>query len=509
MTGFSGIQVALQALLAQQTALEIKQNNVANANTKGYHRQEAIMKAGFPVKSMAFTSSAGQQNIGTGVYVDRIQRFSLEFYDTRYRSQMGENSKFDMMTSMLTEVEISLADTSSDGIAQRMNEFFAGWQTVATDPDIGALRDDLLERTQSMTEAFNNRALRLIEIQKDQDLALTQRVDDINNITKQIGELNAEIGRSQGAKTQPNAQLDERDRLLDQLSQLIGITSHVQDNGQVIVSLQGHAMVLGNQTFKLEATAVAANNNMVKINWADDQSKTGLKFLSGEVAGILYTRDVVMEDQKKQLNDTVISLMNRVNAIHTSGYDLVGNRGEPLFTATAGQEALSFSLAITDSRKIAASLPSAPPALPLTQLATPGDGNNALAIANVMNSHSLPAWVAPPANWDTPPFPLPTGWTPPDPIFSNYGEDSISHYNSSRVTSLALEIRHAKTGASDSNNLLTAMDEQREQVSGVNLDEEAANMVKYQRAYQAAARLMNVFDEMLDRVVNTLGMGGR
>ncbi|MEI8131905.1 MAG: flagellar hook-associated protein FlgK, partial [Leptolinea sp.] len=246
MTGFSGIQVALQALLAQQTALEITQNNVANANTKGYHRQEAIMKAGFPVRSMAFTSSAGQQNIGTGVYVDRIQRFSLEFYDTRYRSQMGENSKFNMMTSMLTEVEISLADTSSDGIAQRMNEFFNGWQTVATDPDIGALRDDLLERTQSMTEAFNNRALRLIQIQQDQDLALTQRVDDINNITKQIGELNAEIGRSQGAKTQPNAQLDERDRLLDQLSQLIGITSHVQDNGQVIVSLQGHAMVLGN-----------------------------------------------------------------------------------------------------------------------------------------------------------------------------------------------------------------------------------------------------------------------
>jgi flagellar hook-associated protein 1 FlgK len=77
------------------------------------------------------------------------------------------------------------------------------------------------------------------------------------------------------------------------------------------------------------------------------------------------------------------------------------------------------------------------------------------------------------------------------------------------VTSLALEIRHAKVGASDSENLMTAMDEQREQIAGVNLDEEAANMVKFQRAYQAAVRLMNVFDEMLDQVVNTLGMAGR
>lgn len=483
MSGFSGIQVALQALLAQQQALDITQNNVANANTKGYHRQEAVMKAGFPNRSMAFTSSAGQQNIGTGVFVDRIKRFSLDFYDTRYRNQMAENSKFTTMTSMLNEVEVNLSDTSSDGIAQRMDDFFIGWQTVATDPDIVANRDDLLERTKSMTEAFNNRALRLIQIQKDQDLALTQRVDDINKITVQIGELNAEIGRSQGANTQPNAQLDERDRLLDQLSQLVGVTSHLQDNGQVLVSLQGHALVLGNRTFTLEATPDMANNNMVKINWADDPAKTALKDteLGGEVAGILHVRDVVMEDQKKKLNDTVVSLMNRVNAIHRNGFDLDGYRGVNLFVATPGQEALSFEVnpAITSSRMLAAA----------TQTNAQGDGNNALAISAAIDSPTILNFLG-------------------DPV-SNSGEQSIRHFNSSRVTSLALEIRHAKTGASDSENLLTAMDQQREQVSGVNLDEEAANMVKYQRAYQAAVRIMNTMDAMLEQVVTNLGMVGR
>jgi flagellar hook-associated protein 1 FlgK len=490
MAGFSGIQVALQALMAQQTALDITQNNVANANTKGYHRQEAVMKAGYPNRSMAFTSTAGQQNIGTGVYVSQIKRFSLDFYDTRYRNQQAANSKYNMMTSMLSEVEISLSDTSTGGIAKRMDEFFAGWQTVATDPDIVAQRDDLLEKTQAMSEAFNNRALRLIEIQKDQDLALTQRIEDVNSITSQIGELNSEIGRSQGADTQPNALLDERDRLLDKLSQLIGVTSHLQDNGQVLVSLQGHALVLGNKTFKLEATPDNTNSNMVKINWADDPAKTALEIQDGEVAGILYTRDVVMEDQKTQLNNTVISLMNRVNSIHRSGYDLDGNAGVNLFVATAGQEALSFAVnpAITSSRMIAAA----------TETNAQGDGNNALAIANAMSTVTFPTRVPP----------ITALTAAEDPIYAT-GEESISHYNSSRVTSLALEIRHAKVGASDSENLMTAMDEQREQVAGVNLDEEAANMVKYQRAYQAAVRLMNVFDQMLEQVVTTLGMGGR
>jgi flagellar hook-associated protein 1 FlgK len=492
MAGFSGIQVALQALLSQQQALDITQNNVANANTKGYHRQEAVMKAGFPTRSMAFTNSAGAQNIGTGVYVESIKRFSLDFYDARYRNQLGENSKFNMMSSMLSEVEINLSDTSSDGIAKRMDDFFAGWQTVATDPDISAVRDDLLERTKSMTEAFNNRALRLIQIQQDQNLALTQRVDDINKIATQIGELNSEIGRTQGSSTQPNAQLDERDRLLDQLSQLIGVTSHLQDNGQVLVSLQGHALVLGNRTFALEATPGSTDNTLVQINWAEDPDNTALKEkdLGGEVAGILHTRDVVMEDQKKKLNDTVVSLMNRVNAIHRSGFDLDGNPGVDLFVATAGQEALSFAVnpAITNSRMIAAA----------TETNAQGDGNNALAISNSMSTAIFPVRV--------PPI---TALTPAqDPVYAS-GEDSISHFNSSRVTSLALEIRHAKTGAADSNNLLSGMDDQREQVSGVNMDEEAANMVKYQRAYQAAVRLMNTMDAMLEEIVTNLGLVGR
>jgi len=514
MAGFSGINVALQSLLAQQAALEITQNNVANANTKGYHRQQAVLKAGYPTASMAFTNSSGVQNIGTGVYVSSIERFSLEFYDTRYRNQMADNSKYSTLTSMLSEIEINLADTSADGISQRMDNFFAGWQTVATDPDIAANRQDLLETASSLVEGFHNRATNLIQIQQDQNLAITQRVDDVNSIAKQLGELNAEIGRSQSATTQPNALLDERDRLLDSLSQKIGITSHVQDNGQVIVSIQGHALVIGSRSFQLEATPVAANKNMVKVNWADDSEKTALDVQSGEIGGILYARDVVIEDQLAGLNETATSLMNRVNAIHRSGYNLNGtpvnatdpaNTGLDFFVfsdATAAQpipnnpalsiminsEITNNSSGVEAYKMIAAA----------TQANAPGDGNNALDIANSIGTTTFPTRVPP----------LTTLTAAQDPVAAS-GEASIRHFNSSRATALALEQRHAETGVSDSSSLMTAMDEQRESVAGVNLDEEAANMVKYQRAYQAAARLMNTFDQMMELVVTNLGLVGR
>lgn len=514
MAGFSGINVALQTLLAQQTALEITQNNVSNANTEGYHRQQAVLKAGYPNRSMSFTNSAGVQNIGTGVYVSSIQRFTSNFYDTQYRNQLSEKSKYSMLTDMLTEIEINLADSTSDSIGQRMDDFFSAWQNVATDPDIAANREDLLETANSLAEGFHDRATSLLQIQQDQNLSITQRVSDINDIAKQLSELNAEIGRSQTATTQPNALLDERDRLLDKLSSNIGIIAHVQDNGQVLVSIQGHALVIGNRSFELSATPMGSKN-LVQVTWADDPTNTPITVESGEIGGLMYARDTVIEDQLAALNDEAVSLVSRVNAIHRSGYNLV----DPIYDNSTIPPTVTNLNAITGLNFFAFSdaTPAQPipgiPALSIvldpaitsyqqvaaaTVIDSPGDGNNALDIANSINTTTFPT--------RTPPI---TALTAIEDPVATQGQTSIRHFNTSRVTSLALEQRHAETGVSDTSSIMSAIDDQREAVAGVNLDEEAANMVKYQRAYQAAARLMNTFDQMLELVVTNLGLVGR
>jgi flagellar hook-associated protein 1 len=601
MTGFSGINVALQTLLSQQAALEITQNNVANANTAGYHRQQAVLKAGYPTRSMAFTNTSGVQNIGTGVYVSSIKRYESSLIDTQYRRQVAENTKYSTMTELLSEVETNLSDTSVDGLSSRIDAFFAGWQTVATDPDLAANRADLLETAKSLVETFHNRMASLIKIQTDQNTAITQRVDDINAIAKQLGELNAEIGRSQTETTQPNALLDERDRLLDELTQFTGVTVHVQDNNEVLVSIGGHALVSGAKAFELQATPVASNNNLVKVNWSDDAQKTALTGLSGEVGGILYVRDTIIEDQLSKLNDTATSIMNRVNALHRSGFDLDGNAGINFFTsqsnvvnfngnldvyanigdtynmtldvqdsggvshqvaltmtktatrqwtfstATAGASIVgnadltaipngtidfdasgnvtsitgrilyggnATTIGTSNLRQTGASASSVgvtyqsqamtiqvnPALTSYRQIAAatvtnaPGDGNNALAIANSIDTTSSAAVAALSAYQD--------------PVAAN-GERSIKAWNTLRTTDLALEQRHAETDATDTSSIMSAMADQREAVIGVNLDEEATNMVKYQRAYQAAARLMNTFDQMLELIVTNLGLVGR
>ncbi len=601
MSGFSGINVALQTLLAQQAALEITQNNVANANTDGYHRQQAVLKAGYPTRSMAFTNTSGVQNIGTGVYLSSVKRYEANLIDSQYRRQLADYSKYSTMTQLLNEVEISLADTSTDGIANRIDAFFAGWQTVATDPDLAANRADLLETAQSLVNAFHNRMTSLIKIQTDQNTILKQRVDDINAIAKQLGELNSEIGRSQTETTQPNALLDERDRLLDQLANLVGVTVHVQDNNEVLVSIGGHALVSGSRAFELEATPVASNNNLVKVNWSDDGEKTALTNLTGEVGGILYARDTVIEDQLSKLNDSATSIMNRVNALHRSGFDLDGNAGINFFTSlssvvnfsgnldifagigstynvtldvqdtsgvshqvdltltrtatrewtfstvTAGASivgntdltaipngTISFdasgNVTSTNGRilfggnatsidtsalrqsaisgnNVGVSYQSQALTIQVNPLLTsyrqvaaatvtnaPGDGNNALAIANSIDTITS-APVAALAGYQ-------------DPVAAN-GERSIRSWNTLRTTDLALAQRAAETGLTDTASIMSAMNDQRESVIGVNLDEEATNMVKYQRAYQAAARLMNTFDEMLELIVTNLGLVGR
>jgi len=599
MAGFSGIQVALQTLLAQQAALEITQNNVANANTEGYHRQEAVLKAGYPASSMAFSNSSGVQNIGTGVYVASIKRYSLNFYDTQYRNQLSDNSYYSTIVEMLSEIETNLGDDSGDGLTDRLNNFFSAWQTVATDPDIAANREDLLETAQTLVEGFQDRASRLLQIQKDQDLSITQRVSDVNKIAAQLAELNAQIGRSQTETNQPNALLDERDRLLDQLSGLIGVTTHIQDDGQAMISIQGHALVVGSRSFELDATA-QGEKNLVQINWADEPDNP-LTIESGEIGGLLYARDVVIEEQLAKLDDTATSVMNRVNTIHRSGYDLDGAAGINFFTSNASAVFLSGHLnlyagigstynvdmevrdetgtphAVTlqftktatnqwtyasltagasivnndnlttipngvvtfdtsgnyvsnngrilygtqatsldmenlkqtggtassvgiDNLNDALSIRINPLITSYRQIAAatvtnaPGDGNNALAIANSVTS-TTNALVAALSDFN-------------DPVAAS-GEDSILHFNTSRITEFALKQRHAETGLSDTKSILSAMDDQREAVSGVNSDEEATNMVKYQRAYQAAARLMNAFDEMLELIVTNLGLVGR
>ncbi len=312
MPTLSGVNLSLNALLANSQAMEIIEHNVANANTKGYHRQEAVMRTTVPSNLYGMDRGIGAGVRGTGVEVGMIKRFSLSFFDTRFRSVTSEAKEWEAQRDVLMQLEMSLAETSTEGLTNKMDEFWNGWQMLSNDPSNTSLRAQLLDQSQALVNGFNRRADQMNKIRSDQDLMVKTRVGEINSAGNRIAELNKEISRVFSIGEQPNDMLDERDMLLDRLSELAGATSNVQANGQVIVSIGGHMLVTGNESLSLTTVPDPdpANKNLAKVQWA---SGAAFKSNHGELAGILNARDTIIPKQQAALDALAIEFANQVN----------------------------------------------------------------------------------------------------------------------------------------------------------------------------------------------------
>jgi flagellar hook-associated protein 1 FlgK len=473
MTSFRGIHTALSAVLAHRQAIEIINHNVANANTPGYRRQAAVMRPGAAYEVPSHHSVGGVGQFGTGVRVDQIRRFTVDFFDGRYRRALAESGRYDVQRSALKQVEAALNETTPDGLTARLDSFFAGWQALSADPANQALRGDLRERASAVVEAFNRRAVALQEQRADQDLSLRQRVEEVNTTAAQIAKLNGQIANVLSIGQQPNDLLDERDRLADRLSELTGATTTVAPNGMMSVSINSHALVIGGETFQLQTAPNPANSNLLAITWADGQAFNPAR---GEIAGLLEVRDTYLVTQQNGLNTLAQTFITQVNAQHNAGYRLNsavtgGNFFEPA-ADPSGQYALSIRLSVNITSSLsniaAASQPNAP-----------GDGNNAVALAQLQQALTMGG-----------------------------GTTTFGGFYSAQIGQLALDTRQAEIGYRDRQSVLEALNQQRDGVSGVSLDEEAANLMQSQKAYEAAARMLTAVDEMLDRVINGMGRVG-
>ena len=460
----SGISIALQAVLAHSQVLEVTEHNIANASTPGYRRQSAILTAEVPnsINGAAYASGAGQR--GNGVTIDRIQRFSLSFFDGRYRSVSSEAGSWESQSSILSQLEATLAETSSDGLIPKLDQFWSGWQSLSSDPTNTSMRAVLLDDASSLATAFNRRAAQITQLRSDQNGAVAAGVEEINSLAGQVAQLNGEIARVTSVGEQPNDLMDKRDLALDRLAQLTGAVSSEQKNGEVMVSVGGHVLVVGHDTFKLETRANATDTSVQDIYWSDNQK---LDPPSGELKGILEARDTILVDQLNGLNTLASGLITQVNAIHNTGYGLNNATNLDFFSGT---DAASIAVSSTlDAASIA------------TSSAASQAGNNtiALQIAVLKTTKGMSAGTA-----------------------------TLNEFYNSQITNLGVITKRASDNSYQHGLVVKALGDQRESVGGVSLDEEAANMAKAQKAYQAAARVLTAYDDLLDLVINRMGRVG-
>lgn len=471
----TGIQIALNAVLTNSQAIEIIEHNVANANTAGYRRQSAVVAAAVPTPSYGVgldgSRGAGQQ--GTGVLMDRIKRFTSDYLDTRYRTAAGESSDLETRQSMLVNLESLMAETSDYGLIAQLDKFWSGWQDLANDPTNTSLRTSLLDNASSLASAIQSREADMTQMRVDTNKTLENQVTEINEIASQIAKLNGQIAAVSAEDEQPNDLLDKRDLLLDRLAELTGATSTSQSNGEMIVNIGGHVLVSGQNYVELKAELDPSATNtdgLYRVIWEDGQQ---VNPTSGEMKGVMTVRDEYLVEQINGLDDLAAALITEVNTLHVQGTDLNGNAGAAFFTGTDARS-IEVSSLITEETIAAAGVDS-------------------------VSGESYDNWIA---------DKIATLKTAKVSIGGSATQTMNDFYNS-EVTRLATLTSRAKEDSGYKSLLFSSIEEQRESLTGVSLDEEAANLAMYQKGYQAAARLMNAYDELLDTIINGMGLVGR
>ena len=478
---FATLNLANRALISQQLALDVTGHNIANANTDGYTRQAAEMMASTPFTVTGTTRPQQAAQLGTGVDIVNIKRFRDGFLDLQFRGEQQLLGQWESLHFAAGRLEESLNEPSDEGLSASLSRFWNDWSSMANNPESQASRKALVESALTMTTQMNNLHRTWQSQQFDLDRQLELRVQDINNLTTRIARLNDQIVRVTGAGDQPNDLRDERDVLIDKLSKIVNMTYREGENGAVTINIGGRTAVFSNQHFDLTVTKdldglPGDENPFTTVVW-DDQFRRdnglpleAVDITSGQLAGDIHARDVVLAEAIENLQLLGSELITRVNEVHAVGFGLNDSTGLPFFSGT-GADTISVETTIQgDLDNIAAA--SSP--------TSPGDGSNALEVHKLQRELVL-------INFST----------------------TFEDFYAGLVAEIGI-LRQQAQGMEQNELLLTShLSQQRQSLGGVSIDEEATNMIRYQHAYNAAARVVTAFDEMLDRIINNMGIVGR
>ena len=439
ISSFYGLQTSLRGLLAQQRALDVAGHNVANASTAGFSRQEAVMAASPAYVVPASTGTGAGAHLGSGVDVLQYRRVRDQFLDLQFRAQNTRLGYESTRAEQLDRAEVSLAEPSDSGIASQLAAFWDAWSDVANAPQDMAARTALTEQGATLGESFATviNQLKIVADQASEEYArLAGAGGEVELIAREITSLNDTIAKFVSAGDSPNDLHDRRDLLVDQLSKLGRVSVQPTTDGMVEI------------TFGDAAQPIVSDRTMT---WP--QALTDPDGRLGALRDIFKPGGTV-EQYRDALDGVALSVMDAVNGLHTSA------GGPPFFTATAGDEAGTLTVAV------------APSGVQTGATGFAGDNGLALQIAALR------------------------------------GNAAVDGSYRSFVARVGTEVRQAQTQEANADALATAVDNRRQSVSGVSLDEEMANIIRFQRGYQASSRAMSTMDEMLDVLINRTGRVG-
>jgi flagellar hook-associated protein 1 FlgK len=426
-------------------------SNMANVDTPGFSRQRSNLTEGL-------VTTEGQLTFGTGVDftgVTSVRDAILEIRIQQERQQQGTANAF---VQSMSQAQVMFSDSSGD-IGSKISAFFSSLQSLSTDPSSLSLRQGVLSAAGNLASAFRTSSQNLTAQRNNLDLSVGETVEQINVLTSQIANLNAQITTMQNLHQEPSAFIDQRDVLIGKLSDLVDMSSIQSDKGLSLTTSNGTALVAGNQSFALD---VQLDPSGVQHIFAQGKDITS-SIQGGALAGYLQVRDQKIPFIQNSLDELAAGLANAVNAANGQGFDLSGSQGGDFFVAPPASgkgAAAAMSVQITDAAQIAASSDG-----------SPGSNGN---VAQLLAVHDQ--GVA-------------------------GGKKPLDYY-ANLVFGIGSDVANGTAEQDATGLVLGQLQDQRGSVSGVSLDEEAANLLQYQRAYEAAAKVVTTINDMLQTAVN-------
>jgi flagellar hook-associated protein 1 FlgK len=511
---FHGLETARRGMTTQQSALYVTGHNISNANTPGYSRQVVNLQQteAYPAASMNRPMIPGL--LGTGVEAGSIARVREQFLDIQYRGETMKNGYYSSKNEALYKMEQIMNEPSDDGLANTMNRFWNSLQDLATNPEDDGARLVVAQRGQAVADTFNYLSTTLSTVKGDIKSELDVTTNSINTLLTQINSLNKQITEIEPHGYLPNDLYDQRDSLVDQLSGLVNVkvTKEKPANyGNALANAEGsykielmdrtnttsYGTLVDGTNFKVNsigvtyATEVVGGNNVEYVSGVtiqDGATVTDFDFF-GKLNGLIESYGY--KDNNGQVAGSYVNMLNNLdklanafatefNRVHESGKQYNSNLNAPAFfmNITSAKTIKVNQDIFTNPGLIAAA----------KQDNSAGDGSNALELAAVMSKQ-----------------------------VSTFGDQAsvagiagnLNSFYQGMIGAMAVEAQEAQRLKLNSEVLITSVDNNRQSVSGVSIDEEMTNMIKFQHAYNASARNITVIDEMLDKIINGLGTGGR
>jgi flagellar hook-associated protein 1 FlgK len=477
--------IGKSGLFASKKSLEVTGHNLSNVNTEGYSRQKVVQSTAIPVSNGGFIQ-------GTGVKVDGINRINDEFIDKRLNNAVSSNKFFESRSEHLDQIESIFNEVDSEGLNQILNKFFNSFRELANQPENETIRSVVRDNAGLVVKDFR-RIRETLDMQAQNiDRKITTSVSEVNQILSHIADLNGKIATIEAQQGETGDLRDQRDLAIKNLSEHFKIHTYVDEKKRFVITAQGiGTLVTGlhhQELAVISKNKADSSNNMngsVEVVLKDRPSQTVTNnFQSGSLDSIIKVRNQDLKKLQDDIDNIAYQFTTSVNSIHRQGYVnrsiSVGPDGTPVaadkkgvtsgldfFAQPLGVEGAASNIDLSEAVKgdlsnIAAALsPNAP-----------GDNRVAIAISKLQHERIA-------------------------------GEESVTLEEKylQTIGNIGLETGKARLDAEQASGILAQTTSIRERLTGVSIDEETANMVRFQHAYEASAKMMQAADEMFKTVL--------